>query len=91
MAPRDPMGECTKSGRTALGVWANDPKTVELCAFLGLDWIMIDMRFTAWTSNMIRACEAAGITPVVRVHSDPWTVYDHRIAVDLSRLQGIGA
>jgi len=37
MAPRDPMGECTKSGRTALGVWANDPKTVELCAFLGLD------------------------------------------------------
>jgi len=39
---------------------------------------------------MIRACEAAGITPVVRVHSDPWTVYDHRIAVDLSRLQGIG-
>jgi 2-keto-3-deoxy-L-rhamnonate aldolase RhmA len=40
---------------------------------------------------MIRTCEAAGITPVVRAHSDPWMGYDHRIAVDLSRLQGIGA
>ena len=34
MAPRNPMLECMQSGRTALGVWANDPETVELCAFL---------------------------------------------------------
>jgi 4-hydroxy-2-oxoheptanedioate aldolase len=95
MAPRNPMLECMQSGRTALGVWANDPETVELCAFLGLDWIMIDMMFTGMdfrdVQNMIRTCEAAGITPVVRAHSDPWLGYDHRIAVDLSRLQGIGA
>lgn len=95
MAPRNPMLECMQSGRTALGVWANDPETVELCAFLGLDWIMIDMMFTGMdfrdVQNMIRTCEAAGITPVVRAHSDPWMGYDPRIAVDLSRLQGIGA
>jgi 4-hydroxy-2-oxoheptanedioate aldolase len=95
MAPRNPMLECMQSGRTALEVWANDPETVELCAFLGLDWIMIDMMFTGMdfrdVQNMIRTCEAAGITPVVRAHSDPWLGYDHRIAVDLSRLQGIGA
>jgi 4-hydroxy-2-oxoheptanedioate aldolase len=46
MAPGNPMLECMQSGRTALGVWANDSETVELCAFLGLDWIMIDMMFT---------------------------------------------
>ena len=95
MAPRNPMLECMQSGRTALGVWANDPETVELCAFLGIDWIMIDMKLTGMdfrdVQNMIRTCEAAGITPVVRTHSNPWLGYDHRIAVDLSRLQGIGA
>ncbi|MGF7161549.1 4-hydroxy-2-oxoheptanedioate aldolase [Rhodoligotrophos appendicifer] len=95
MAPRNPLLEKVKSGRTALGVWANDPQTVELCAHLGFDWIMIDMMFTGMdfgdVQNMIRTCEAAGITPVVRAHSNPWLGYDHRIAVDLSRLQGIGA
>ena len=95
MAAKNPLLDCVKSGRTALGVWANDPETVELCAFLGLDWIMIDMMFTGMdfrdVQNMIRTCEAAGITPVVRAHTDPWMGYDHRIAVDLSRLQGIGA
>ena len=84
MAPKNLMLERMKSGRTALGVWANDPETVELCAFLGLDWIMIDMMFTGMdfrdVQNMIRTCEAAGITPVVRAHSDPWMGYDPRIA-----------
>jgi 4-hydroxy-2-oxoheptanedioate aldolase len=93
--PRNPLLESMKAGRTALGVWANDPETVELCAHLGFDWIMIDMMFTGMdfrdVQYMIRTCEAAGITPVVRAHSDPWMGYDHRIAVDLSRLQGIGA
>src|ERR1700733_8017826 len=92
---RKPLKESIKDGRTALGVWANDPQTVELCAFLGFDWIMIDMMFTgmdfADVQYMIRTCESAGITPVVRMHTNPWAGHDHRIAVDLSRLQGIGA
>ncbi|MGE0801078.1 MAG: aldolase/citrate lyase family protein [Lautropia sp.] len=84
-----------KSGRTALGVWCNDPETVELCAHMGFDWIMIDMMFTGMdfniVQNMIRTCEAAGVTPVVRMQTNPWHGYDARVGVDLSRLQGIGA
>jgi 4-hydroxy-2-oxoheptanedioate aldolase len=93
--PKNPLKDNMKADRTSLGVWANDPETVELCAFLGFDWIMIDMMFTGMdfrdVQNMIRTCEAAGITPVVRMHTNPWHGYDHRIGVDLSRLQGIGA
>lgn len=92
---RNPLAESMKTGRTALGVWANDPETVELCAFLGFDWIMIDMMFTGMdfrdVQNMIRTCQGAGITPVVRLQTNPWHGYDARMAVDLSRIQGIGA
>lgn len=95
MPLRNPLRDKIKAGKTALGLWANDPETVELCAFMGFDWIMIDMMFTGMdfrdVQNMIRTCEAAGITPVVRAHTNPWQGYDHRVAVDLSRLQGIGA
>jgi 4-hydroxy-2-oxoheptanedioate aldolase len=55
---------------------------------------MIDQMFTAndWvkTEELMRAGEAAGITPVVRVQSNPWLGYDHRLAVDVSRALGIG-
>jgi len=92
---KNPLREAMKSGRTALGVWANDPETVELCAFLGFDWIMIDMMFTGMdfrdVQNMIRTCQAAGITPVVRMQMNPWHGYDAHMGVDLSRVQGIGA
>jgi 4-hydroxy-2-oxoheptanedioate aldolase len=95
MMAKNPLGETLKAGRTAIGVWANDPETVELCAFLGFDWIMIDMMFTGMdfrdVQNMIRTCQGAGITPVVRMQTNPWQGYDARIAVDLSRIQGIGA
>lgn len=68
---------------------------VDLCGYLGFDWFMIDQMFTAndWgrTEDLIRAGEAAGMTPVVRVQSNPWLGYDHRIAVDVSRAFGIGA
>lgn len=68
---------------------------VELLAHMGFDWFMIDLMFTStdWgdVENLIRTGEAAGITPVVRVQANPWMGYDHRIVVDVSRLQGIGA
>jgi len=71
------------SGITEIRHAACEPHVVELCAFLGLDWIMIDMMLTGMdfrdVQNMIRTSEAAGITPVVRAHSDPWLGYDHRI------------
>jgi len=92
---KNALKERLASGGTAIGVWANDPETVELCAFLGFDWIMIDMMFTGMdfrdVQNMIRTCQAADITPIVRMQTNPWHGYDARVAVDLSRLQGIGA
>ena len=92
---QNPLLDRIKEGKTSLGVWANSPDMVELCAFVGFHWVMIDQMFTSndWskTEDLIRAAEASGITPVVRIHSNPWLGYDHRIAVDVSRLNGIGA
>lgn len=87
--------EKINAGKVALGMRINDPEMVELCAHLGFDWFMLDQMFTAndWsrTQDLIRTGEAAGLTPVVRVHSNPWLGYDHSIAVNVSRAHGIGA
>jgi len=91
---KNPLLDNIRQGRTSLGCFVNDPDTLELCAFLGLDWVCIDQMFTSndWskTEMLIRTAEAAGITPVIRVHSFPWLGYDRRIAVDVARLRGIG-
>ncbi len=95
MANSDPLYEKIDAGQPALGVYANDVYTIDLLAKVGFDWIMIDQMFMPhdWskTDELIRACQAAGITPVVRAQSNPWLGYDHRIAVDVTRLLGIGA
>ena len=93
--PRNPLLERLEDGRTSIGVWANSPDMIEVCAFVGFHWVMIDQMFTAhdWsrTEELIRAAEASGITPVVRIQSNPWLGYDHRVAVDVARANGIGA
>jgi 4-hydroxy-2-oxoheptanedioate aldolase len=87
--------ENIQSGKPSLGLYINSPDMVELCGHLGFDWFMIDQMFSAndWgkTEELMRAGEAASITPVVRVQSNPWLGYDHRIVVDVSRALGIGA
>ena len=91
---RDSLKEKLQAGGTALGVIAFDPYSVDVAAHTGFDWIFIDQMFTAldWTAteSLIRCCEANGITPVVRVQSNPWLGYDHRISVDVTRLLSIG-
>lgn len=86
--------EKMRDGRTSLGLYVNSPDMVDLCGHLGFDWFMIDQMFSAndWsrTEELMRAGEAAGITPVVRIQSNPWAGYDHRIAVDVTRALGIG-
>lgn len=81
--------------KVALGLGINNPDMVELCAFLGFDWFQLDQMWSDldWgkTKEMIRTGEAAGITPVLRVQANPWLGYDHRIAVDVTRGQGVGA
>jgi 4-hydroxy-2-oxoheptanedioate aldolase len=91
----DPLHDDIEAGRTSVGIWAQSPDIVELCAFVGFRWVMLDQMFSPndWstTDQLLRAAEAAGITPVVRVQSNPWLGYDHRIAVDVARATGIGA
>ncbi len=91
----NPLLDKINSGKTALGLIARGTEMVEVCAFLGLDYFVIDQMFTKYdwsmTKEMIRTGEAAGITPMVRVQSNPWLGYDHRIAVDVTRNQGLGA
>lgn len=92
---KNPFLDKIRAGKPALGVWTTEADTIELCAFLELDWVMLDMMFTGLDfgrmQTLIRTAEAAGITPVVRMQSNPWLGYDHRIAVDVTRLQGLGA
>lgn len=92
---RDSLKEKLDSGGSAVGVIALDPYSIEVAAYMGFDWVLLDQMFTSldWTAteSLIRCSEAAGITPVVRVQSNPWLGYDHRIAVDVTRLISVGA
>lgn len=84
-----------KEGKTSIGAYTSDHEMIRLMAHIGFDWVMIDQMFTGndWskTESLVTTAEAANITPVVRVQSNPWVGYDHRIAVDVTRAQGIGA
>jgi 2-keto-3-deoxy-L-rhamnonate aldolase RhmA len=61
------------SGQATYGVFAMmpTPESLEVCALLGYDWVMIDGEHgpidDRMVGHMIRAAEAAGITPFVRV------------------------
>lgn len=93
--PVSPLRDDIEAGRTSLGVWVQSPEMVELCAHVGFRWVMLDQMFSAndWsrTESLIRAAEASGVTPIVRVQSNPWLGRDHRVAVDVARAVGIGA
>ncbi len=91
---KNPLLDKIRSDRTSLGLYVNSPDMVELCAYLGFDFFIVDQMFSAndWsrTEELIRTGEAAGITPVVRIQSNPWQGYDHRLAVDVTRALGVG-
>ena len=92
---RNRLLEDLEAGRTSLGLWVNSADMVDLCGYVGFRWVMIDQMFSShdWhqTSALITAAEAAEITPVVRIQSNPWLGYDHRIAPDVARAIGVGA
>jgi 4-hydroxy-2-oxoheptanedioate aldolase len=92
---RNRLLEGLEEGRTCLGLWVNSADMVDVCGYVGFDWVMIDQMFSShdWhqTSALITAAEAAEITPVVRIQSNPWLGYDRRIAVDVARAIGVGA
>ncbi len=69
------------AGQPIIGplVGFNSPTFVELCALAGFDFVMLDCEHGPMSveslENLVRAAEAAEITPLARVpHNDPWTI-----------------
>jgi len=91
---KDSLKECLTQGGAAMGMWLNDVYMVDLAAHMGFDWFMVDQMFTPtdWdhADRLLRAGEAAGITPVLRLQSNPWLGYNSLLARDLTRALGIG-
>lgn len=67
------MKRMIAEGRVPLGVLLSvpSPRIVEMCALAGVDFVMADLEHHPfdWETleNIVRACEATGITPGVRV------------------------
>lgn len=93
--PGDLFDQKLSAGGASIGLWIGVSDLVEVSAYTGFDWFMVDQMFSAndWqrTDELIRAGEAAGIPAIVRVQGFPWLGYDHRVALEVARASGIGA
>lgn len=62
-----------EAGETVFGIFCAipSPRVVELCGFAGFDYVVIDAEHgpidVGTCENMVRAAEAVGMTPIVRV------------------------
>ncbi len=78
-------------GETVLGleIYSADPNLVDMAGVLGFDFVTLDIEHEpadeVAVAYMIRAAEAAGITPIVRLHPDRASVLHYLNA----RAQGI--
>ena len=92
---RSPLVEKIKTMSTTVGLRCTHSDQVELCAFLGFDFFMVDQMFTStdWgeTREILKTGQAAGITPILRVPGNPWLGYNHQLAMDATRAFGMGA
>lgn len=65
--------QCRAEGKTAFGTWIQmaSPEVVEAAGYQGYDFVIIDMEHGHFgfdiAYQMVRAADAAGVTPVVRV------------------------
>ena len=94
----DKLLEAVKAKQFSLGILevTASPEVVETLAYAGFDWVCIDLMFesTDWrlAAHMVRAAKAWGITPLIRVPSNPWVAgEDPHVLVDITRALGIGA
>ena len=84
--------EALARGDTPLGMqmYTHDPDLVEIVGFTGFDFVMLDMEHNRTNPetmvHLIRAAEASGLTPLVRVGAND--VFLIRSAVE-SGAQGI--
>lgn len=94
----DKLVEAAKAKRLSLGILevTASPEVVETLAFAGFDWVCIDLMFesTDWTlaAHMVRAAKGSGISPIIRVPSNPWVAgEDPHVLVNITRALGIDA
>jgi 2-keto-3-deoxy-L-rhamnonate aldolase RhmA len=84
-------------GEVALGVLGvmSSPEAAMTLAACDLDYVVVDQMFTStdWdrTAHIIRAARASGISPLVRLPSDPWIGGTPGLAAQCMRAQGVGA
>src|SRR5690606_24216997 len=72
------------------------PEPIETLAYSGYDWVLIDQMLSAigWgeTAHLIRAAEASGIVPLVRLSNNPWVgASDPHLPANAMRALSIGA
>ena len=74
---KNPVKQAIREGRTVFGLYiaVPSPVIVELAGYAGFDFVRIDICHSAVDlpaiAGMIRAAEASGVTPTVRVDYDP--------------------
>jgi 4-hydroxy-2-oxoheptanedioate aldolase len=74
---KNPVKQAIREGRTVFGLYVAvpSPMMVELAGYAGFDFVRIDVCHSAvdlpTIADMIRAAEASGVTPMVRVDYDP--------------------
>lgn len=74
---KNPVKQAIREGRTVFGIYiaVPSPVMVELAGYAGFDFVRIDVCHSAvdlpTIADMIRAAEASGITPMVRLDYDP--------------------
>jgi len=77
---KNPIKQALRNGQTVFGlhIGVPSPVMVELAAYARFDFIRIDTSHNAYDLptivNLIRAAEAAGITPMARVDNDPYLI-----------------
>ena len=83
------------TGSLALGCQVEDPDTVEMLAFCGIDFVWADMMWGSldWSGarEIVRACQAGDIGCLVRAQAEPWVPgHDKRSIADCHRLLTLG-
>ena len=74
---KNPVKEALRNGQTVFGIYIGvpAPAMVEFAGYAGFDFVRIDVSHNGYdlptVVNMIRAAEATGVTPMVRVDNDP--------------------
>src|SRR5512133_1581688 len=74
---KNPVKQSLREGKTVFGIYigVTSPTMVEMAGYAGFDFVRIDASHNAYDItaivNMIRAAEASGVTPMVRLDNDP--------------------